>query len=147
MHSLIEYFWLWLKSSMMAEALLSLLIVLAGWICGSWWPADLPRVWRVKATDDRDSRRDGCPRALPHHLLHQSGWAAQNTGDLMISELEKSYHWFPQDSSHVFCCVTLKDAGEVPTQWRDTHTVAHIVSKLLICTVYSDFVPCFFWLI
>lgn len=73
-----------------SSPLFSLLIVHGGWICGSGRAADPPRVWRAKAKDGRDSRWDGRPWALPHHLLHLPRRAAQNTGDLMSSTLLNS---------------------------------------------------------
>lgn len=68
-----------------SAALSSLSPVHGGRVRGSGRAADIPGVWRTQAADGGDRGPDGRPGALPHHLLHLSRRAAQNTGDLMNS--------------------------------------------------------------
>lgn len=111
------------------------LTVHGGWICGSGWAAELPRVWRAKAKDGRDRGRDGCSWALPHHLLHLSWRPAQKPGDLTSSSL---WHQSPTAS------LTVSSLNVPPTQphWFTVFTLTSCPSyqqdKILLCQKSSQ---------
>lgn len=113
----------------------SFLIVCEGRICGVGRPADLSRVWRVKAKNVSHCGWGRRPWTLPHHLLHRPRRAASETGNPKVQERNFKARWwrpfqhliFPMHARHH---VAFKDAGKL--QLNCPHGTCNSVTPPLV---------------